>query len=91
MKSFTCITWFTGIIGFSITNHEDENQRLVTEIHVCKVKETLTGGKQTPKDKPFKLLYSKRGAEFRDEKLKHPFKEEMKEIDFEDIINKAPF
>lgn len=79
------------LIFHRITNHEDENQRLVTEIHVCKVKETLTGGKQTPKDKPFKLLYSKRGAEFRDEKLKHPFKEEMKEIDFEEIINTAPF
>lgn len=80
------------LIFHRITNHEDEDQRLVTEIHVCKVKETLTGGKQTPKDKPFRLLYRNRGAEFRDvDNKQHPFKKEVKNLDFETIINNAPF
>ena len=80
------------LIFHRITNHEDEAERLVTEIHVCKVKETLTGGKQTPKDKPFKLIYRNYGAEFRDvNRTQHPFSEEVSKIDFEDLINDAPF
>ena len=79
------------LIFHRITNHEDESERLITEIHVCKVKETLTGGKQTPKDKPFRLMYRNRGAEFRSSNAhEHPFKKLMVDIDFEEIIN-APF
>jgi hypothetical protein len=64
--------------------------RFVTGIWVEKVKETFTGGQQTPIDKPFQLIYRNKGSVFYDfnaRNLRHPFEAEAQDIDFEDIIN----
>lgn len=73
-----------------IANHKDEMIRKITEIHVRKVKETYTGGKQTPIDKPFTLLFDKKGAVFYDAEdalRNHPFLGKKQNLDFEDILN----
>lgn len=79
-----------------VANHSDENIRKITEIHVRKIRDTMTGGKQTSKDEPFKLIWGKGGAVFfdADRYHEHPFLKPKEEIDFEDMINegwKAPF
>lgn len=45
-----------------LTQHP--TQWMVTEIHVRKVKETETGGRVTPKDKPVKIVMNKNGCGF---------------------------
>jgi hypothetical protein len=73
-----------------IANHRENDMRFVTGIWVEKVKETFTGGQQTPIDKPFQLIYRNKGSVFYDfnaRTLKHPFESEAQDIDFEDIIN----
>ena len=45
-----------------LTQHPTE--WMVTEIHVRKVKETETGGRVTPKDKPVKIVMNKNGCGF---------------------------
>lgn len=73
-----------------IANHKDEMIRKITEIHIRKVKETYTGGKQTPIDKPFTLLFDKKGAVFYDAEdalRNHPFLGKKQNLDFEDILN----
>ena len=75
-----------------ITNHEDPERRKITMISVEKIKETITGGKPTIKNQPILLQWGNGGSMFRslDGPNKHPFKENIKGIDFEDIIN-SPF
>ncbi len=45
-----------------LTSHPTE--WMVTEIHVRKIKETETGGRVTPKDKPVKIVMNKNGCGF---------------------------
>jgi len=79
-----------------ITNHEDLDMRKITEIHIQKIKDTMTGGKITPKNQPFKLVWGNGGSVFyaANASGQHPFKTEKNQIDFEDLLNdfeKAPF
>lgn len=78
-----------------VTNHSDDKIRRITEIHIRKVKEVYTGGKPTMKDSPFKMVWDNYGSVFYDanDQLKnHPFKVNVKNIDFEDLINQnVPF
>lgn len=75
-----------------ITNHEDPERRKITMLSVEKIKETITGGSPTIKNQPILLQWTNGGSSFRalDGPPKHPFKDILKGIDFEDIIN-APF
>jgi hypothetical protein len=72
-----------------ITNHEDPNRRKFTMISVEKIKETITGGKPTIKNKPLLLEWSNGGSSFRavDGLPHHPFKHMLEKMDFEEIIN----
>ena len=78
-----------------VTNHEDEKIRLITEFHVRKVKEKFTGGSPTSKDNPFTMIMSNYGSVFYDANdvlRTHPFKANVNNLDFEDIINSnTPF
>lgn len=73
-----------------VANHSDERIRRITEIHIRKVKEIYTGGKQTAKDNPFTLIWEKRGSVFydaNDSTKTHPFLKNIDGLDFENIIN----
>jgi hypothetical protein len=72
-----------------ITNHEDPQRRKYTMISVEKIKETITGGKPTVKNKPIFLEWANGGSSFRsvEGSAAHPFKDLLKNIDFEEIIN----
>jgi hypothetical protein len=77
-----------------IANHEDERVRRITEIHIRKVKETDTGGKQTSNSQPFKLVWENKGSVFYDAEdalCTHPFLQDQNNLDFEDILNEPPF
>lgn len=79
-----------------ITNHEDLAIRRITEIHVQKIKDTMTGGMITPKGSPFCISWENSGSVFysKNDPGRHPFKTDKAQIDFEEIINdfeKAPF
>jgi hypothetical protein len=75
-----------------ITNHSDADIRKITEIHVRKIKDTMTGGSQTAKDEPVRLVWANMGSCFLNKEGVHPFKNKMTDIDFEDVINQnAPF
>ncbi len=79
-----------------ITNHENVEERKITEIHVQKIKDTMTGGKITGKTQPFRLVWGNGGSVFYSENYPgmHPFKTEKLQIDFEDMLNdpeKLPF
>ncbi len=73
-------------------NHTDDRIRRITEIHVRKVKDSMTGGMQTSKDEPIQLSWSRGGAVFYEAKNigKHPFNKKMNELNFDEIINDIP-
>lgn len=74
-----------------VANHIDETTRKITEVHVRKVKDTMTGGKQTPKDNPFKVIWANFGSMFLPlDSPKHPFTSIKDNLDFEDIYNQNP-
>jgi hypothetical protein len=52
----------------------------------------MTGGSQTAKDEPVRLVWANMGSCFLNKEGVHPFKNKMTDIDFEDVINQnAPF
>lgn len=75
-----------------IANHESEDIRRITEVHIRKIKDTMTGGSQTSKDSPILLTWSNYGSCYLNSERKHPFINLIDKVDYEDVINhNVPF